>query len=203
MLMVKTKIGPSSIKGAGLGLFADQFIPKDTKTWRFMPGLDLVVAEDTLLQLSEAARAQFLNYCYVDKFTKRFILCFDDERFINHSTNPNIVQTMAESELEGFEVALRDIKKGEELFCNYEDFDFDSNRKLHKLDIYALTIEDENIREIEIENFIAKLFKVNSKAAERIKSGGSLNLAKVEQRKYLTLIQKIIKPFSNKDREFS
>ena len=164
MLMVKTRIGIS--KTHGIGLFADQFIPKGTTTWRFMPGLDLIVPEDTLLQLSEAARAQFLNYCYVDKFTKHFILCFDDERFINHSKNLNIVQSKAGSEIEGIEMATRDIKKGEELLCDYEEFDFDAYRKLNKLDIYTYTIENEKEREKQMENFISKLFKVNGHAAK-------------------------------------
>lgn len=173
MLMVKTKIGPSTIKGAGLGLFADQDIPKGMTTWRFMPGLDLVVPEYTLLQLSEASRAMFLNYCYVDKHTKHFILCFDDERFINHSKEPNIVQTKAESEIEGFEIAACDIKKGDELFCDYESFDFDAYRKLHKLDIYAQMIEDDEIREKEIQNFIARLFTVNADAATKARAGAA------------------------------
>ncbi len=163
--MVKTRIGPSATHG--IGLFADQFIPKGTTTWRFMPGMDLIVPHDILLQLSEAARAQFLNYCYVDKFTKHFILCFDDERFINHSKDPNIGQSKQASEIEGIEVALRDIQPGEELNCDYEEFDFDAHRKLHRLDIYAQTIEDSQAREIEIENFISKLFKVNGLAEEK------------------------------------
>ncbi|MDP1625043.1 MAG: SET domain-containing protein [bacterium] len=195
MLMVKTKIGPSTINGAGLGLFADQDIPKGTTTWRFMPGLDLIVPEDTLLQLSEAARAQFLNYCYVDKFTRHFVLCFDDERFINHSKQPNIVQTMAESELEGFEIATRDIKKGEELFCDYEHFDLDAYRKLNKLDIYAHMIEDEREREKEIENFIARLFRVNETAA---KNGvDCLMDEKISKESWFgaKIVSKIISPF--------
>lgn len=90
--MVKTTLGKSSIHG--IGLFAAQFIPKGTVTWRFMPELDLIVSKDILLQLSEPARIQFLNYCYVDKNTQNFILCFDDERFINHSdVDFNIAQS--------------------------------------------------------------------------------------------------------------
>lgn len=166
MLMVKTKVGPSTIRGAGLGLFADEFIPKGTTTWRFMPGLDIIVPEDILLQLSEASRTSFLNYCYVDKFTKHFILCFDNERFINHSKTPNIRQSDVESETDGTEIAERDIKKGEEMFCDYEEFDFDAYRKLNKLDIYAHMIEDENERDKQIENFITRLFTVNTEAAK-------------------------------------
>lgn len=144
--MIKTRIGPSEIKGAGIGLFADQDIPKGTTTWRFMPGLDLIVPEDILLQISEPSRAQFLNYCYVDKYTKHFILCFDDERFINHSKKPNVIQDKSESETEGIEIAARDIKAGEELLCDYEKFDLDAHRKLNKLDIYAHMIDDDEKR---------------------------------------------------------
>lgn len=157
MLLVKTKIGLSTTHG--IGLFADQFIPKGTITWRFMPGIDLIVPEDTLLQLSEAARKQFLNYCYVDKYTKHFILCFDDERFINHSKNPNIIQNAVESETEGVEIAARDIKPGEELFCDYDQFDFDSDRKLHKTGIYSYTIENQKEREKKVKTFIKKLLE--------------------------------------------
>lgn len=156
MLMVKTKIDQSSTHG--IGLFAAEFIPKGTVTWRFMPGLDLIVPEDILLQLSEPARIQFLNYCYVDMYTKHFILCFDDERFINHSADAyNIVQSRSDNEIEGVEVAARDIKEGEELLCNYEDFDFDAYRKLNKLDIYSYTIEDPDERSKKTMEFISKL----------------------------------------------
>jgi SET domain-containing protein len=157
MLMVKTKIAPSTTHG--IGLFAAQFIPAGTVTWRFMPGLDLIVPEDILLQLSEASRIQFLNYCYVDKFTKRFILCFDDERFINHSENPNIIQSGVESETEGVEIAARDIQEGEELFCDYNHFDFDAVRKLDKTDIYSYTIEDQGEREKKTREFINNLLQ--------------------------------------------
>ena len=164
MLMVKTKISQSATHG--IGLFADQFIPKGTVTWRFMPGLDAVVPEDILLSLSEAARALFLNYCYVDKYTKHFILCFDDERFINHSDTPNIVQSQVESEIEGVELAARDIEKGEELFCDYYSFDFDAHRKLNKLDIYTYTIEDEEERKKKNNEFIERLLIMNAVQAD-------------------------------------
>lgn len=155
--MVKTKIGQSTTHG--IGLFAAQFIPKNAVTWRFMVGLDLIVPQDILLQLSEAARIQFLNYCYVDKYTKNFILCFDDERFINHSDTPNIIQSKIENEIEGVEIAARDIEEGEELFCDYNHFDFDAIRKLNKTHIYGYTIEDKDEREKKTREFIESLLE--------------------------------------------
>jgi SET domain-containing protein len=134
MLMVKTKLGQSETHGTGL--FADEFIAKGTMTWRFAPGFDLVINPDDLLRLSEISRKQFWNYCYVDKFTHHYILCFDDARFLNHSEDPNIGQSKFGGEVEGIEIALRDIRPGEELLVNYNDFDKDAERKLKKLDEY-------------------------------------------------------------------
>ena len=65
MLLVKTRIGPSKING--IGLFANQFILKNTLTWKFMPGFDLEVTKGDLKKLPQYARDQFLHYCYLDK----------------------------------------------------------------------------------------------------------------------------------------
>ena len=46
MLLVKTKIGPSEIDG--IGLFADQFIPRGTLVWELVPALDIEVAVEGL-----------------------------------------------------------------------------------------------------------------------------------------------------------
>ena len=130
MLMVRTKVKQSTIPGANLGLFADEFIPKGKVTWRFCPGYDLVVPKDDLLRFSQESRQQFLNYCYFDKNTKHFILCGDDARFLNHSFEPNLFESQHGDEIEGTEIADRDIQPGEELFVNYYDFDEDADRKL-------------------------------------------------------------------------
>lgn len=143
MLMVKTRIGPSTIPNAGLGLFADEFISKGKITWRFCPRFDLVVPKDDLLRFSEQARRQFLNYCYFDKKTRHFILCGDDERFINHSEKPNIIQSKGDNEIEGVEIAARDIEKGEELFADYYEFDEDADRKLKNLEISVYLVYEE------------------------------------------------------------
>lgn len=135
MLMVKTKLRSSPIHG--IGLFADQFIPKGTMTWRFALGFDLHIKPDELLRLSETARKIFWNYAYVDRYNGHYILCFDDERFINHSENPNIIQRKKDGEPEGVEIAVRDIQPGEELTVNYYDFDKDADRKLKRMGIYG------------------------------------------------------------------
>lgn len=118
MLLVKTKIGSSNI--AGIGLFADQLIPKGTPVWKFMPNFDIEIIKDDLLKLSEPARAQALNYVYMNRQKGVYILCFDDARFFNHSKDPNVSSSEDDSVTD---VALRDIQVGEELTQDYGNFD--------------------------------------------------------------------------------
>ncbi len=127
MLLVKTKIGPSKI--SGIGLFADQFIKKGTVIWKFQPGFDLRVDKKALNKLSKPAKKQFLRYAYLNPDTHKYVLCFDDARFFNHSENPNCIDVPSDDK-EGLTVAARDIKKGEELTCNYKDFDADFDYKM-------------------------------------------------------------------------
>ena len=128
MLLVKTKIGPSKI--SGIGLFANQFIPKGTPTWKFQSGFDLKIDKSELANLSEPAKEQFLKYAYLNPKTNKYILCFDDARFFNHSDNPNCIDTEFPDDTEGIDVAVRDIQEGEELTCNYKEFDADFDYKM-------------------------------------------------------------------------
>ena len=43
MLLVDARVGPSSIQG--LGLFAQEFIPKGTTIWEYDAGLDLRLSQ--------------------------------------------------------------------------------------------------------------------------------------------------------------
>ncbi|MDP3934768.1 MAG: SET domain-containing protein [Candidatus Giovannonibacteria bacterium] len=124
MLLVKTKIGPSKING--IGLFTDQFIPKETLVQKFMPGFDLEISENDIPNLSEPAREQFLKYAYKNK-GGYYILCFDDTRFLNHADNPNLISNDSDEEID---IAARDIQKGEELTVNYKEFDTDFDYKM-------------------------------------------------------------------------
>ena len=110
MLLVKTKIAPSPING--IGLFADQFIQKGTIIWKFQPGFDLKINTAELNVLSEPAKQQFLKYAYLNKHTSKYVLCFDDERFINHSDQPNILEGPLQDGEECFDVAGRDHSTG-------------------------------------------------------------------------------------------
>jgi uncharacterized protein len=113
MLLIKARVRPSSIQG--LGLFAEQFIPAGTIIWRFQPGFDVAIAEEEIDQLSPAAREQVIHYACYEPHNRRFVLSSDDDRFSNHSDDPNTLQdgdTM---------YACRDIACGEEITCNYRE----------------------------------------------------------------------------------
>ena len=116
MILVKTKIGPSKLHG--IGLFADQFIPKGTITWEYHPKFDASFTEDDVKSMSEPSRNQFLHYSFVDKESGKHVLCFDDQRFINHSKElANIDSTPHR------DIAAKDINIGEEMICDYTKFE--------------------------------------------------------------------------------
>jgi uncharacterized protein len=117
MLRVKTRIKESGIEG--IGLFADQFIPKGTVTWQYDPKFDTGFTEEDVAQMPDIAREQFMVYAYFDHVRKLYILCSDYQRFINHSENPNIQSTPDQ------DVASRDIVPGEEMTCDYTLYEHD------------------------------------------------------------------------------
>jgi hypothetical protein len=121
MLLVKTKIGPSAI--AGIGLFADSFIPKGAYVWRFGRGFDIRVDKDYPSTLPEPARSFFMKYAYQIPETLKYVLCADDARFLNHSEIPNTRCVEDPDDEDTASVAARDIQPGEELTIDYREFD--------------------------------------------------------------------------------
>lgn len=115
MLLIKTKIGPSKIEGTGL--FAAEPIKAGTKIWVLEPKLDISLSTEEIGHLSPAAQEQFYRYAYLDKVTKKYLLCGDDARFFNHSETPNCDDKEYDSTY-----ALKDIDVGEELTVNYGVF---------------------------------------------------------------------------------
>src|SRR5688572_32498514 len=106
MLLVKTRVAQSAI--SGLGLFADETIPQGTVIWKFTPPIDVRLTDEEY----EAFKAQYPTqnlekYIYRSRISKQHILCGDDARFINHSPDPNTIDTQ-EGE-EGLTIAIREI----------------------------------------------------------------------------------------------
>lgn len=126
MILIKTKVEPSKIHG--IGLFADQFIPKGTITWKYHPKFDMAFTEKDVQKMSEPARKIFIWYAYYNFKQKKYILCFDDQRFINHSKKLANIESTPDKD-----TAIRDIKPNEELLCDYSKFDKEYWKR-HKID---------------------------------------------------------------------
>ena len=133
MLRVKTRLAESSVDG--IGLFADELILAGTMTWQYDPEFDIAFSEDVINRIPPNVLEQFLKYPYFDHSLKKYILCSDDQRFINHSNKPNIKSTPEK------DVAMRDIRPGEEIMCNYTDYEYDwfERRGLKKEDFKILS----------------------------------------------------------------
>ena len=126
MLLVRAKSGPSEIEGTGL--FADQFIPAGTVVWRFLPGFDRYFPADYPESLSEPLRSWFKSAASFDD--GMWHLSGDHAVLMNHSDNANVrlkagSQLSAESDM----VAVRDIRRGEEITADYTEFDAPSRKR--------------------------------------------------------------------------
>lgn len=114
MLLVKTKLAYSQIHG--IGLYADEDIPKGTAIWKYHPVTCQIFSCENFyelcLEIPIEAMKNFLNFSYI-KNNKIFYIS-DNTRFINHCADANL-----ELISEGEERASRDIYKGEELLENY------------------------------------------------------------------------------------
>ena len=122
MLLVKHYIGISPIHGTGV--FASEFIPKGTITWRLEDRFDKIVKPEDMNGLPLSAR-QFLEmYALYCEDVQGYVLCSDHAKHMNHSLQAN---TRAHDD---YDIAVRDIQVGEEITCNYFDFDPESAAKL-------------------------------------------------------------------------
>lgn len=115
MLLFRTEVKVATDPRMGLGLFATEFIPKDSIVWKFVEGIDIKVSIDEVEQMSEAQQEYFNKYAWTEG--KYYFSSCDNTNFVNHSYQPNI------KNINKVTVALKDIHAGEELFENYAEFD--------------------------------------------------------------------------------
>lgn len=118
MIKIKAYLGKSKIDG--WGVFASEDIKKGTITWEYVDGFDIIVDNYMLNNDPDYIK----KYAFFDKQLNKHILCGDIDRYTNHSENPNIGPLP-----DGRMVALRDIKKDEEIVANYNDIDLYVNQK--------------------------------------------------------------------------
>lgn len=121
MLLINAHAAPSSVHG--LGLFADQFIPKGTVVWEFTPLLDTEIPITEFKKLPQKAREFIEFHGFLSQRSGNWHLSFDDVRYINHSERPNVASDTNREGVQAPLVAIRDIKRGEEMLQNYNDFE--------------------------------------------------------------------------------
>jgi len=127
MLLVRTRVGPSPIHGSGC--FTEEPIQQGRRVWRLDPLVDREFDAAALGQLPEDLRAALRRYGYTQLRHQRrvVILCGDNARYMNHSSHPNLLEAGACHE---FNIAARDIEAGEELTCDYHQFDLEAEQRL-------------------------------------------------------------------------
>ena len=119
MIHIKYKLDKSSMHG--IGIFADQDIPKGELIYTTSPLLDVNITQAQFDSLNEEEERVARYYGYWDNAHKVWHVDFADIHFINHSFTPNTTQDLSRPEAPL--VATRDIKAGEELTQNYLDFE--------------------------------------------------------------------------------
>jgi len=113
MLLVRTYLDTSPIHG--LGVFADEFIRKGTKVWRFVDGFDRAYSPKEFSRLPKAAKSYIQVHGY--RVDGEILLTVDHDHHMNHSERANTHWS------NGHIVASRDIPKGAEITNNYRLFD--------------------------------------------------------------------------------
>ena len=117
MMLVPTYVAHSEIEG--VGVFAADAIRAGTLIWQLEPRLDRLIPAAEVPNLPPVLQAFVERYSYPYPHDRsKLIVEVDNGRFMNHSAAPNTVFSDPDT---GF--TLRDIAPGEELTCNYAEFD--------------------------------------------------------------------------------
>ncbi|MDY0163451.1 SET domain-containing protein [Desulfobotulus sp.] len=99
----------------GRGVFATQPIPKGTVVW-VQDRFDRVFTETEVRALEPVYQEILETYCFRDR-QGRWVFCWDNTRFVNHSFLPTCILTPY-----GFELAVTDIAAGQQLTNDYGFF---------------------------------------------------------------------------------
>ncbi len=96
----------------GYGVFATRHIPAGTITW-VRDALDQTFSAEEIATFDGEYREILEKYTFIDA-AGQAVLCWDLARYLNHSCSANCLAAGYD-----FEIAIRDIEKGEELTDDY------------------------------------------------------------------------------------
>jgi hypothetical protein len=91
--------------------------------WRYAPAEDLLLVE--LPALGSAADDYLRHFAFFDAGRGGFVLCGDNAKWMNHSDEANTAAVFEGKNPRVYDrdVAVRDIRVGEEITCDYRAFD--------------------------------------------------------------------------------
>ena len=104
----------------GYGVFATEVIPKGTITWALDP-LDQILEPERTGEIEAQFHGSVEHFTWTNGRGKR-ILCWDFGRYMNHSCSANSIGYGGAE----FEIAVRDIARGEELTSDYRTLNLES-----------------------------------------------------------------------------
>lgn len=114
MFTVSTYIDKTENKG--FGVFAKEYISKDTIIWEFIEGLDIKIHKDNLEKLNNVQK-NFVDIYFWKEGDYYYSSC-DHSVFQNHCSTPNSTTSGSL-----YMVATKDIGIGEEITVDYSHFD--------------------------------------------------------------------------------
>ncbi len=117
MMLVPNYVCQSSIHG--LGLFAKEFIAKDTIIWQFDSRIDRCFTKEEFDALPDEAKQYCKTYGYFCPVDQTYQMEMDNGRFTNHSYEPNTYFSPCLK----YWHAKKDIFPHEELTSDYREFD--------------------------------------------------------------------------------
>jgi hypothetical protein len=119
MMLVRTYLSNSQIEG--VGIFAAEPAKAGDIIWRLEPEFDVLLTREQIAAWPAHMENFLEHYCYPHLHQPGvWVLEVDNGRFMNHSNFPN-------TDFSAFYYgkAIRDIAVGEEITCNYYEFDSD------------------------------------------------------------------------------
>jgi len=107
----------------GYGVFATDDIPEGTIVY-VKDSLEVVITPTEFLLHTTEMKEVIDKYSYIDEHGNR-IISWDFAKYVNHCCNCNTISTGY-----GFEIAIRDIKKGEQITDEYGVFNLEEEMTL-------------------------------------------------------------------------
>lgn len=107
----------------GYGVFATMMIPEGTIVY-VKDSLEQIISPTDYLMHSNEMQAVVDKYSYIDEKGNR-IVSWDFAKYVNHCCNCNTISTGY-----GFEMAIRDIQKGEQITDEYGIFNLDKEMEV-------------------------------------------------------------------------